>query len=269
MSTERFAREAGKYAAIAWLGARRALSERAAVAGRALFLAVILFIFGRVWATVLGPGGRVGAAGRDELIFYLAVTEWCLLSVPPLYLSIEGDVRSGDVASQMVRPVSYVGAQLADALGETALRMCVLGPTAALVAWWIAGGWPADPRGLWLALPLGLLASTLAVLSTAAIGVSAFWIVDTSPIYWIWQKLAFVLGGLMLPLELYPDWLRAAARFSPFPAMLWGPGRMAFGFAPGAALETLAELVVWGTLAALLLVWLARRARTRIALAGG
>ena len=52
----------------------------------------------------------------------------------------------------------------------------------------------------------------LAVLSTAAIGLSAFWIVDTSPVYWIWQKLAFVLGGLLLPLELYPDWLRALAR---------------------------------------------------------
>ena len=23
--------------------------------------------------------------------------------------------------------------------------------------------------------------------------------------YWVWQKLLFVLGGLMLPLELYPE----------------------------------------------------------------
>ena len=107
------------------------------------------------------------------------------------------------------------------------------------------------------------------MLSTAAIGLSAFWIVDTSPVYWIWQKLAFVLGGLLLPLELYPDWLRAAARLSPFPAMLWGPGRMAFGFAPGAALVTLLELLAWGALVALLLAWLARRARARVALAGG
>jgi ABC-2 type transport system permease protein len=186
-----------------------------------------------------------------------------------VFLAIEADVRSGDIASRLVRPVSYLGAQLAEALGETALRLLVMGPVAASVAWLLAGGWPADPRGLVLAIPLGALASALAVLSTAAIGLSAFWIVDTSPIYWIWQKLAFVLGGLLLPLELYPEWLRTIARFSPFPAMLWGPGRMAFGFAPGAALVTLVELLAWGSVIALGLVWLSRAARARLTVAGG
>jgi len=270
MSGARLAVSTQKYLAIARASARRAFAERAVLAGRVVFLGVILFIFSRIWETVLARGAlTVSGAGKAELIWYLAVTEWCVLSVPPVFLAIESDVRSGDIACRLVRPVSYVGAQLAEALGETALRLLVLGPTGAAIAFALAGGWPADPWGLLLAAPLGALASALAVLSTAAIGLSAFWIVDTSPIYWIWQKLAFVLGGLLLPLELYPDWLRALARFSPFPAMLWGPGRMAFGFAPGAALETLLELLAWSALVAAGLAWLANRARLRLTVNGG
>ncbi len=270
MSPSRTRGATGKYLAIALTSARRALAERGALAGRVVFLGVILFIFSRVWGTVLGHGAvAIEGAGKTELIWYLAVTEWCVLSVPPTYLAIEEDVRSGEIACRLVRPVSYLGAMLAEALGETGLRLCVLGPAAASMAFALAGGLPADPLGLLLAIPLGPLASALAVLSTAAIGLSAFWIVDTSPIYWVWQKLAFVLGGLLLPLELYPEWLRALAHLSPFPAMIWGPGRMAFGFAPEAALETIVDLSIWGALIAAGLAWLSRRARRRLSVNGG
>jgi len=270
VSRSRLARSGAKYLAIAGAAVRRGLAERAVLAGRVVFLGAILFIFSRVWGTVIGTGTiAIAGAGKAELIWYLAVTEWCVLSVPPTFLAVEAEVRSGDVACRLVRPVSYVGAQVAEAFGETALRLAVLGPAAVAFALMIAGGWPAEPRGLLLALPLGLLSSALSVLAMTAIGLSAFWIVDTSPVFWIWQKLAFVLGGLLLPLELYPDWLRAIARSSPFPAMLWGPGRMAFGFAPDAALETFVELALWSAVAAAGLAALSRRARHRLTVNGG
>jgi ABC-2 type transport system permease protein len=259
---------AAKYAALAAAAARRALAERGVVIGRVVFLGVILFVFSRIW-TLLAERGALAGTAQTDFVWYLAVTEWCVLSLPPVFLNIEADVRSGDVACRLVRPISYTGAQLAEALGETALRLAVLGPAAALFAFAIGGGLPSDPRGLALALPLGLLASVVAVLSLVAIGLSAFWIVDTSPVYWIWQKLLFLLGGLLLPLDLYPDWLRAAARLSPFPAMIFGPGRTALGFAPAQALETALELVFWAGVIGALLVWLTRRARARLTVSGG
>jgi ABC-2 type transport system permease protein len=257
-----------KYFAVAEAAARRALAERSGVVGRVVFLGVVLFVFSRIWA-VLGARGALAHAQQGDLVWYLGVTEWCVLSLPPVYLAIEADVRSGDVACRLVRPISYVGAQLADALGETALRLAVLGPASALFAFMIAGGGPSDPRGLALALPLGLLASALAAASLVAIGLSAFWVVDTSPVFWIWQKLLFVLGGLLLPLDLYPDWLRVAARFSPFPAMVFGPGRNALAFAPAEAVVTALELVAWSGVVAALLVWLSSRARARLTVNGG
>jgi len=257
-----------KYLAIAVAAAQRATRERGELAGRAAFLVLILFIFSRVWHVVLARDAGLGI-GEADLIWYLAVTEWCVLAVPPIFLAIEADVRSGDVAYQLVRPVSYVGARVAEAAGEATVRLAVLGAVGATAAWLVAGGLPASARGLMLVPPLVLLSSLLAVLSVTAIGLSAFWIVDTSPVMWIWSKLVFVLGGLFLPLEMYPTWLRTLARCSPFPAMLWGPGRMTFGWAPRLALGTAVELLAWNALLAGLLMWLGRRASARLTVHGG
>jgi ABC-2 type transport system permease protein len=257
-----------KYVAVAVAAARRALAERGAVVGRDVLMAVFLFVFSRIW-NLLAARGALGGAARTDFVWYLAVTEWCVLSLPPVFLAIEADVRSGDIACRLVRPISYAGAQLADGLGETALRLAVLAPAAVVFSFAIAGTGPSDPRGLALALPLGLLSAALGVLSLVAIGLAAFWIVDTTPVFWIWQKLLFVFGGLLLPLDLYPDWLRALARFSPFPAMLFGPARQALGFAPREALVNGLELVVWCALIGALVAVLARRARARLTLSGG
>ena len=257
-----------KYLALAGAGARRALGERTALVGYCVFLGSILFIFSRVWQ-VIGVGSPLPGVGARELVWYLALAEWTVLSAPMVYLAVESDVRSGDIACRLVRPVPYVGAQIAEALGEAAVRLAALGPSACLFAWLFAGGLPADPRGLLLAPPLALLGSLLWVLSLVLIGLSAFWIVDTSPVYWIWQKLGFVLGGLLFPLELYPEWLQRIARFTPFPNLCWAAGRSAFGFTPLEAAALFARGLGWAALLGLALFALSRRARARLVVNGG
>jgi ABC-2 type transport system permease protein len=261
-------RDGPKYVAVAVSAGRQELADRGVLIGRAAFLGVILLIFSRLWEVVLAE--RTGLAiGRTELIWYLALTEWVVLSLPPLYLEIEGDVRTGDIAYRLTRPVSYVGERLAEAAGAMGVRLVSIGVAACGFAWLLAGGFPADPRGLVLALPVGLLASALGLTSHAAIGLFAFWIHDTSPVYWIWQKLAFVLGGLMFPLDVYPDWLHAGAELTPFAPMIYGVGSMAFGFDPSLALATAVRLLLWSGALVLLLAWIHRRALESIQVHGG
>ena len=83
-----------------------------------------------------------------------------------------------------------------------------------------------------------------------AIGLCAVWLQDCSPVYWIWQKCAFILGGLLLPLEIYPPWLREIALWTPFSAIMHGPGRMAFGWQPEVAALVAVKLLLWGDVSA-------------------
>jgi ABC-2 type transport system permease protein len=265
----------GKYAAVAALAFRQRLEERAALWGRMLFYFIILLTYSRLWQAVLGEPGAASSSGPHgthpsaaSYVWYLAVTEWIVLSQPTVWLDIEADVRSGDVAYRLSRPISYAGARLAEAFGDLALRLLVLGACGLAFARWLSGEWPSG-AGLGLALLVCPLASVVLLLAHVAIGLCAFWFHDCTSIYLIWQKLMFVLGGLMLPLDIYPAGFRALASYTPFAALLFRPGRLMLEAAPGNALRLVAELIGWGLLGACVVVRLERRARANITLHGG
>jgi len=230
------------YLAAARLAARDQTTGWAEAVGRAAFLAVLLFIFSSLWQHVPMSGA---AADPRRLLWYLAITEWVFLSVPSIHLTLERDVRTGDVAYRLPRPVSYLGMRVAEAFGVALVRLAILGVVAAGLAFALSGGLPPAPASLLLALPLGVLAVLLGTLAQAAVGATAPWVDDVSPIYWIWQKAAFVLGGLIVPLHLYPDWLRTAVAWTPFAVLLNGPARTAFAPSTADVLETAGLLVLW------------------------
>jgi ABC-2 type transport system permease protein len=116
----------------------------------------------------------------------------------------------------------------------------------------------------------GLLASALLTALYLGIGLLAFWLEDVSPVFWVWQKLLFVLGGLMLPLHLYPEPLQRIALLTPFPVVLFGPGSLVLGDPGTAALGALAgRLAVWSVITGLTLRWLYRRTSATLLLNGG
>jgi ABC-2 type transport system permease protein len=253
---------------VAGTAVRQALSERGAILGRLAFYGVILLIFSKLWA-VVAERGAIAEATPRELLWYLAITEWVMLSMPLIHLQIESDVRRGDIAYLLPRPISYIGSRIAESGGDFLLRAAVLAVAGCAFAGLLSGGLPEDPRGLLLALPLGLVAGYVGLCFHAAVGLCAVWLQDCSPVYWIWQKCAFILGGLMLPLEVYPDWLREIALWTPFSALMHGPGRMAFGWQPDFAALVAAKLLFWAVVATALLAWVHRRAMTRLEVNGG
>jgi ABC-2 type transport system permease protein len=262
-----------KYAAVAAFSFRQRIEERAALVGRMMFYFIILLTYSRLWQAVLpqdAPSalGQRRSASPASYVWYLAVTEWIVLSQPSVWLDIEADVRSGDVAYQLSRPISYAGARFAEALGDMALRLLVLGATGLVFARLFSGGWPSA-EGLWLALWVGPIASVVILLAHLAIGLMAFWLYDCNSVYLIWQKLMFVLGGLMLPLDIYPGWFRRIAEHTPFAALLFRPGSLVLEPDPALALRLIAELSGWGALALLVVVWLERRGRRFITVSGG
>lgn len=234
-----------KYLAFARLGFRQARAEPGELLGRTLFFVLVLGVFSAIWRAV-AESGVPTARHPAEMLWYLAVTEWVLLSAPSVQFEVEEDIRRGDVAYQIVRPASWLGARLAHGLGALAVRAPVMLVVAGIAVWSLAGP-PQRPAALIVALAFGLIASVVTTLFHVGIGVAAFWLGDVAPAYWIWQKLLFVLGGLLLPLQFYPALFVRVARFTPFPALLAGPASLATG----------EPLMPAGVLALTLAVWAA------------
>jgi len=86
-------------------------------------------------------------------------------------------------------------------------------------------GRPLPAPGVFLALLLlGTMGCVLGMLLYVLVGLAAFWMRRVLPAMLIVQKLSFLLGGLVAPISLYPDWLYGFAKVTPFGAQLYWVG---------------------------------------------
>ena len=126
-----------KYAAFSQISIAQARRERGELYGRMVFFAVILGVFSSLWRAVAEAGMPV-AADPKTLVWYLAATEWIVLSAPPIHLDIQEAIRRGDVVYRLARPVSYVVGEFAASLGLLAARAPLLGLRSCHVScWWL------------------------------------------------------------------------------------------------------------------------------------
>jgi ABC-2 type transport system permease protein len=256
-----------KYAAFARIAATQAGRERADVYGRMVFFFVILGVFSSLWRAVADAGMPIDADAK-ALVWYLAATEWILLSAPPVYLEIQEAIRRGDHVYRLTHPVSFVMAEFCTGLGLLAVRAPALGATAFCCAY-LFTGWIPPLQTLAVFVPFGLGASVLLTALYVPIGLLAFWLHDVTPVFWVWQKLMFVLGGLMLPLQLYPELVQQIAGATPFPSLLGEPASFVLGAAAVAPAALARNLLMWSCATAVTTWWLFRRASLSVSINGG
>ena len=156
---------------------------------------------------------------------YLVATETIALSLPPLTRQIDQEVRSGQLAYLLGRPCNYVLYHFAQYLGERLVRLVTNIPVAAALVLVFVG----VPNFTWMGVvswPLVvLLAVSIDFVVYFSIGLLAFWTEETTPFFLIVNRLALVLGGVLAPLEVLPQPIRAISQVLPFSAVLYGPAR--------------------------------------------
>ena len=218
-----------KYVAIA----RITLATQAAYLGelaiRTVFLAMVLYIFVQLWTVTYGAMGTRSVSGFSvaQMIWYLVVTEAVMLSRPRVSREIDEDVRSGDVAYQLIRPYDYVLFRMAQYLGERALRMGSCLAIGSLLALLYVGPIELSPAALLAAALVLVTGAVIDFLGAVAVGLCAFWIEDTAPLQLLYDRAIMLLGGLLLPLELFPEWIAQILLVLPFQLILYAPARIA------------------------------------------
>jgi ABC-2 type transport system permease protein len=255
--------------AAARLGAAQALAAWPVLIGRVMFYLLLLVVLGALWDKVAAEQvtALAGTLPPGGLAVYLGVTEWVTLSVVAIERRLEDDIRDGGLEPYLLRPQSYLLQRVAPAMGETMVRLVVLG-AAGLAALALSGRALPAP-GAWPALLiLGILGCVLGLLLYVLAGLAAFWIRRVLPVTLIVQKLDFLLGGLVAPVSLYPDWLFAVAAATPFGAHLYWVGVQAMTPSAGLFWTGAGWQILWiAVLAALcVLMW---RAGLRKALREG
>jgi ABC-2 type transport system permease protein len=207
------------------IGAAATWAGRAVLLGRGVFYLLVVSLLSAFWDLVAAerlPGTLAPLLPAGGLAVYVGVTELITLSVPSIHLQLEDDIRSSAIETHLMRPMSYPLMRVAEGCGGLLVRQGALGVVG--VTGLLLTGHAGPSPIIWPCLILlGVLGGLVGILLFALVGMCAFWVRRTIPIYLCVQKLSFLLGGLFAPLTLYPDWLRGIAEASPFAAQLYWP----------------------------------------------
>jgi ABC-2 type transport system permease protein len=225
--------------------ARRALADRSTLAVSVGFYIVVVAVISALWrAAADANGGEVAGYSAVALTWYLAASEASTVTLPMRMIEqIGDDIASGAVAVELLRPVPMLGMRIAIEIGRATPRLLVLMVSGIALASVVAGA-PPDGAALVLAAPSLALAVSCNVVAQHAFAAAAFWVRDARSTWFLYQKLVFVVGGMLLPLEVLPGWLRGVSWSLPFAAMSYVPARLASGHVePGLIGVQLAWLV--------------------------
>lgn len=216
-----------KYWAIFQMTLLNSLAYPGELIGRSLMIIPFMWIFYQLWSITFQAGGSdvINGMTLHSTMWYLMMAETIELSRPALARTISETVKDGSIAYILNKPYSFLLYQFSNSMGETFFRALVNALFGCVTVWWLVGS-PPSALG-WLFAFVAILGTwILNFCITCLIGLSAFLVEDVSPFMWIYQKFVFILGGFLIPLDFYPNWLQAIAKALPFAAMVYGPSKL-------------------------------------------
>jgi ABC-2 type transport system permease protein len=263
-------RKLTKYWAVFTIQLQSAAAYPLDLVARSLSIVLFMVVFFGLWRATYAAQGASSIAGlslRDTL-WYLMLAETIVLSRPRMAQQIASQVRDGSIAYLLNKPYSFLLYQAAASLGDSVLRMLGNAAAGGLVVWLMVGP-PPDVRGLPLVLVAMALGWLIDFCVAALLGLSAFFSEEVTAFEWIYNKLLFLLGGLLIPLDFFPEWLQRVSRALPFAAAVYGPARLFVTPDLGGFLALLGAQLGWLAGLGLLLALAYNRGTAYLSINGG
>jgi ABC-2 type transport system permease protein len=211
------------YAEVTKLSLRRHSTYRGAMVAGTVTNLVFGFIRANVLQAAIGVGTVAGYSAQSATAFTFATQ--ALIAATSIFgdFSLASQVRSGEVATELVRPWDWSVYRLATDIGRAVYALLTRGLAIMLVGW-IAYQLPIPPLDLVLQFVLCIAAAiVLASRLWTIAAMIGFWMVDASGVIQIVVAAAALGSGLLLPIALYPDWLAGPLRWSPFASLIQNP----------------------------------------------
>ena len=246
------------------------LAYPAELIGRSLVILPFMWIFYQLWRVTFASSGTeiINGLSLQNTLWYLMMAETIELSRPRLGNEISEAVKDGSIAYFLNKPYDFMLYHYSTAMGETIFRAALNIIFGGGMLWWLIGA-PPSASGWPLVMIAMLGAWTLNFCIAAMIGLAAFVVEDISAFQWIYQKLAFIFGGLLIPLDFYPGWLQNICRALPFSSITYGPARLFVSPTISAFAGVFGLQLVWIMIFGLLLNFAYKRSLTQLTVNGG
>jgi len=210
-------------------GLKQAFGERLVLPVQIITFALLIFIFASLFkVTPFEQLGEDSPLNSDSVIWYFIITELIIFAGGSMNFSdVRNDIASGGFVAGIQRPVSYIHMKILIIIGNNIFRslafiFCGLG--LGLV---FTDNITISISHILLLILSAYIGMTIYSISHFTTAMFDVWGNYARPALWILQKFAFLLGGLVIPLQIYPQWLQNIAFATPYPAILNLSGRYA------------------------------------------
>jgi ABC-2 type transport system permease protein len=246
-----------------------------AVAYRAEMLVWMLsmtmpFVSLALWSAVAAeaPVGRFDQ--KDFVAYFLATIVVRQLSGSWVVWEIIQEIKSGTLSSRLLKPIHPLVVYSADNLAAIPLRALLAAPLAVLGIALGGATLPREPR-LVAAFLLSLLGAWIITFFVMVIvGSLSFFIESSSSIFDVWVACFMLLSGYLVPLELFPSWVRNVADVLPFRYTLGFPVEILIGMSTDATIARgLAIQLAYCAGSAVMALWAWRAGVRRFGAFGG
>ncbi|MCD1258789.1 ABC-2 family transporter protein [Paenibacillus athensensis] len=225
-----------------------------------------------VYKAIYGNQDMIQGLSLGQMTTYVAVS-WMgrAFYFNNLDREIANEIRDGSVAIQFIRPYNYVMSKMMQGLGEGLFRLLLFTAPGLLVVCLLLPVKLPDAPSVW-ALYLVMLFMSFLINSQINIitGLCAFFLENNEGLMRMKRVAVDLFSGLVIPITFFPGWSKTVLEWLPFQAITYLPGAVFMEKISGAAaLGKLGVQALWFVLLIVPIIWLWRKARTRLFVQGG
>lgn len=202
---------------------------------------VFIYIYIKLWGYMYrSPEELIADYTKEQMIWYVMMTEMLFFGSNANVVAgeIEGDIRGGNIAYLMNKPYHYTVYILTKYSGGWSVRLPMYAALAVMIGAAMVG---PLPHFRLITVPVMVLCVILGITINAVfklcISLFSFWIEDTAPFQWLYNKLILVVG-ILFPVEIFPKTLQPLLKMTPIYTVCYGPAKLIVDF----SLEKCAEI---------------------------
>jgi ABC-2 type transport system permease protein len=171
-----------------------------------------------IWLTLSDQGARLPYDRGQLISYYVMLSAVSMITGHWAAEYVAEEIRMGGLSPFLLRPMPYIAVWACDAIGQKLLMLALLLPQLAVVGLVFRGELQPPPNPwLWPLFLISLaLATSFAFLLQFAMGLLAFWVEDIGGIRRVEGVTRAFLSGALIPLALFPAWLKPFLELQPY-----------------------------------------------------
>jgi len=190
-----------------------------------LFFGLFLIVYSFLWKAVF-KDKQIEGFDFVKMMWYFMFTESIMLAKFVFHREMAQDIKTGDIAYHLNKPYSYMLFMYSKYLSSSLVRMAMNIAFGSVILCLTLQKTPLNPLNVLLGITSSIAGLTINFVFFFLIGLSALWFEENTAFHFIYSKFLFTVGGLFIPIEFFPEWLRKLSDIMPFKYILNAPAKV-------------------------------------------